>query len=139
RLHLVADSGRLHVHPFVYALVPRPGTFDVYDEDRSRPYPIRLFPPGAAYRLAGMIPARRHLFGVDEPARVFLMGSDEYGRDVFSRLVHGAQISPVAGLLAASLAVAVGFVIGGVAGFSGGVARHLSLGFAAGVLALSWV
>jgi len=139
RLHLVDDSGRVHLRPFVYALGPRPGTFDVYDEDRSRPYPIRLFPQGALYRLAGLIPADRHLFGVDEPARLFLMGSDEYGRDLLSRWIHGTQISPVAGLLAASLAVSVGLVIGGIAGFYGGVADQVLMGFAELVMAVPWL
>jgi peptide/nickel transport system permease protein len=139
RLHLVDDSGRLHLRPFVYALVPRPDTFDVYDEDRSRPYPIRLFPRGAPYRLAGLIPADRHLFGVDEPARLFLMGSDDYGRDVLSRLIHGTQISPVAGLLAACLAVSVGLVVGGVAGFYGGATDQVLMRFAELVMAVPWL
>jgi len=139
RLHLVDDSGRLHLRPFVYALVPRPGTFDVYDEDRSQRYPIRLFPQGASYRLAGLIPGDRHLFGVDEPARLFLIGSDEYGRDLFSRLIHGTQISPVAGLLAACLAVSVGLVIGGVAGFYGSVTDQVLMRVAELVMAVPWL
>lgn len=139
RLHLVDDSGRLHLRPFVYALVPRAGTFDVYDEDRSRPYPIRVFPKAAPYRLAGLIPADRHLFGVDEPARLFLMGSDESGRDLFSRLIHGTQISPVAGFLAACLAVSVGLVLGGAAGFYGGLTDQVLMRCAELVMAVPWL
>jgi peptide/nickel transport system permease protein len=139
RVHLVDESGRLHLRPFIYALVPRAGTFDVYDEDRSRPYPIRLFPRGASYRLAGLLPGSRHLLGVDEPARLFLMGSDEYGRDVFSRLLHGAQISPVVGLLAACLAVAVGLLVGGIAGFYGGLTDQCLMRCAELVIAVPWV
>jgi peptide/nickel transport system permease protein len=139
RLRLVDDSGQFHLRPFVYARAPRAGTFDVYDEDRSRPYPIRFFPRGAPYRLAGLIPADRHLFGVDEPARLFLMGSDEYGRDVFSRLVYGAQISPVAGFLAAFVAVSVGLVLGGVAGFYGGLTDQVLMRSAELVMAVPWL
>jgi peptide/nickel transport system permease protein len=139
RVHLVDEAGRLHLRPFVYALVPRSGTFDVYDEDRNRPYPIRFFPQGASYRLAGLLHGSRHLFGVDEPARLFLMGSDEYGRDVFSRLLHGAQISPVVGLLAACLAVAIGLVIGGIAGFYGGLTDQVLMRCAELVIAVPWV
>jgi len=138
RLRLVDASGRLHLRPFVYALVPRPGTFD-YDEDVSRPYPIRLFPEGAPHRIAGLIPSNHHLFGVDDPARLFLIGSDEYGRDVLSRLIHGARISPVAGLLAASLAVSVGLVLGGVAGFYGGVTDQVLMRCAELVMAVPWL
>jgi peptide/nickel transport system permease protein len=139
RLHVVDDTGRLHLRPFVYARVPRPGTFDMYDEDRTRQYPIRFLPQGSAYRLVGLIPASHHAFGVDEPARVFVMGSDEYGRDVFSRLISGAQISPVAGLLAASLAVAVGLIVGGIAGFYGGVTDQLLTRVAELVMAVPWL
>ena len=139
RLHLVDDSGRVHLRPFVYVLAPRAGTFDVYDEDRSRPYPIRFFPRGTPYRLAGLIQADRHLFGVDEPARLFLMGSDEYGRDVFSRLMYGTQISPVAGFLAAFVAVSVGLVLGGVAGFYGGMTDQVLMRCAELVMAVPWL
>jgi peptide/nickel transport system permease protein len=120
-LRFVDASGRFHVRPFVYSLVPRANTFDVYDEDRTRAHAIRFFVTGARYRFAGLVPSSRHLVGIDGPERLFLMGSDEYGRDVFSRLLHGAGISLGAGLLAAAVAVGLGLVAGGAAGFHGGV------------------
>jgi len=61
-----------------------------------------------------------HLFGVDEPGRIFLLGSDAYGRDQFSRFLWGGQLSMLAGLLAAGVSIALGMVIGGLAGFYGG-------------------
>jgi peptide/nickel transport system permease protein len=50
----------------------------------------------------------------------FVLGTDSYGRDLLSRLVWGARVSLVAGLLAAVVAVAIGGGIGLIAGFSGG-------------------
>jgi len=125
RLHFVDDAGEWRARPFVYGLEPREGTFDQYDEDPSRRYPIRFFVEGAPYRIAGLLPATRHLVAVDEPGRLFLMGSDEYGRDVFSRLLHGSGISLGAGLFAAAVAVSLGLLAGGVAGFYGGAVDSL--------------
>jgi peptide/nickel transport system permease protein len=139
RLHVVDESGRFHLRPFIYPLVPRPGSADAYDEDRARRYPIELFVTGAPHRIAGVVPSDRHLFGVDAPARLFVMGSDEYGRDVFSRLIHGARISLVGGLLAACAAVGLGMLAGGVAGFYGGVSDAILMRLAELVMAVPWL
>jgi ABC-type dipeptide/oligopeptide/nickel transport system permease subunit len=52
--------------------------------------------------------------------RLFLLGTDTFGRDVFSRFVHGARTSLSIGALAALVAVGVGVSLGAVAGFAGG-------------------
>jgi peptide/nickel transport system permease protein len=117
RLHLVDAAGRWHVVPFVYAPEAADGAVA---GDRTRAWPLRLFPRSAPYRLAGVIQFDRRLFGVDQPAHVFLLGTDRYGRDVFSRLVLGARLSLFAGLIATLLALVLGVLVGGVAGFFGG-------------------
>ena len=53
-------------------------------------------------------------------SRRFLLGTDAYGRDVLSRLVHGARVSLAVGLAAAAIALALGGVIGLAAGAAGG-------------------
>src|SRR5262245_21899013 len=138
RLHFVKPSGRFHRRPFVYRLVGEAGALDKYEEDRSRSYPVRFMVRGAPYTVAG-IGAERHLFGVEEPARVFVFGTDQFGRDVFSRLLFGAQISLVAGLLAASPALALGIVGGGLAGFYGGWTDDAVMRIAELFLALPWL
>ncbi len=52
--------------------------------------------------------------------QLFLLGTDTFGRDVFSRFVHGARTSLSIGALAALVAVGVGVSLGAVAGFAGG-------------------
>ena len=138
RVHFVDDTGEFHRRPFVYRLVSRPGTFDEYDEDRSRPYPVRFLVQGSPYTIAGFN-TDRHLFGVDEPARVFLFGTDQFGRDLFSRLLFGARISLVAGVLAASLALAIGVALGALAGFYGGWTDDAVMRIAEVFLALPWL
>ena len=139
RLHFVDASGQLHLRPFVYRTVERPGELGVYEEDRRRAYPVRFLVPSAPYRIAGTVVVHRRLFGVDEPARVFLLGSDGYGRDQLSRLIYGGRISLVAGLLAAALSLSAGLILGTVAGFYG---RWLDVIVMRGVelfMALPWL
>jgi peptide/nickel transport system permease protein len=80
-----------------------------------------------------------HLFGVDEPAKIFLMGADELGRDQFSRLVHGARVSLFSGLFAALLSACLGICLGAVAGFAGGRPDWLVMRLVEVFLALPWM
>ena len=93
-------------------------------------FPLKLFAEGEPYRLFGLIPVRRHLFlpDSDDPAhRVYLLGSDATGRDIFSRLLFGAQISLSIGLIGISITMIMGFLIGGLAGYFGGRVDFLSM------------
>jgi peptide/nickel transport system permease protein len=54
------------------------------------------------------------------PNAAFLMGSDEIGRDIFSRLLYGARISLVIGFIAQGVAVSIGVTLGAVSGWYGG-------------------
>jgi len=126
RLHFVDAQGRFHVRPFVYG-------------PDNRMYPVLFFVPGTPYKIAGLFPARRHLFGAEEPGRVFLFGTDGYGRDQFSRFLYGGQISLLAGLIAGFLSVSLGAVIGVVAGFYGGWVDDALMRVAEFFLASPWL
>lgn len=139
RLHFVDASGTVHWRPFVYRLARRPGSLETYDEDRRTPYPIRLFVRGSAYQLAGLFRADIHLFGSDSPTPVFLLGSDQFGRDVLSRLLHGGQISLFAGLLGAGLSLGLGVVVGAFAGFYAGWIDDALMRAAEVFMALPWL
>src|SRR5438094_6672887 len=105
RVHVFDRGGRFHVRPFTYRSIPRPGSFAEYVEDTASTYPIRLLVTGDEYNLLGIVTTRVHLFGVKAPARIFLLGSDRFGRDVFSRLLYGGQVSLIASLAAALISV----------------------------------
>jgi peptide/nickel transport system permease protein len=137
RLHLVDDSGQFHLRPFVYAT--RTSDTGEFTEDRSRPYPVRLFVRGARYRIAGLVESDWHLFGTDSPTPLFLFGSDDFGRDLFSRLFFGGQISLFAGLLGAALTLTLGVVIGGAAGYYGGWVDEINMRAAELFMALPWL
>jgi peptide/nickel transport system permease protein len=119
-LHFVDADGRFHLRPFVYAVTPDPNDFDAYVEDRTQRFPVRMMVTGATYTLAPGIESRLHLFGVDAPGRISLLGADGFGRDVLSRLLHGGRISIGAGLVATLCALLVGVAFGTLAGSFGG-------------------
>jgi peptide/nickel transport system permease protein len=54
------------------------------------------------------------------PGPAHVLGTDQYGRDVLSRVLHGARISLVIGLVSVSIAVALGVPVGLVSGYHGG-------------------
>jgi len=139
RLRFLDEQGRLHLRPFVHALREPAVGSGAYEEDRRRLYPIRFLVTGSSYRVAGLVPARLHLFGVDEPARLFLLGSDGLGRDQLSRLLHGGGISLFAGLLAACLSLGLGFGLGTLAGFYGRAVDALVMRAAELFQALPWL
>ena len=138
RVHFLDEDGRFHPRPFVYRSAERLDQPGQYDEDRSERYPLRFFVADTPYGMSGSGAAHR-LVGVDEPARLFVLGSDGYGRDQLSRLLHGGRISLLAGLLAAVLALGVGLIVGTLAGFYGGWVDQAAMRSAELFLALPWL
>jgi peptide/nickel transport system permease protein len=139
RVHFLDAQGRFHLRPFVYRREEAIGQFRLYQEVRDQLYPIHLLVCGSSFKFAGVIPTNLHLFGVDDPARISLMGTDGYGRDVFSRLVYGGLISLLAGLLATGLSLLGGIGLGTIAGFYGGWIDAGVMRLAELFLALPWL
>ena len=83
-------------------------------------YPIKFLHRGYSYKFLGLVETDLHLMGVDEGAALFLMGSDKLGRDIFSKVVHGARISLSIGLIGVFLSLVFGAILGGISGFYGG-------------------
>jgi peptide/nickel transport system permease protein len=79
------------------------------------------------------------LFGVEEPGHVFLFGTDQYGRDVFSRVLYGAQLSLMTGLLATALSIGIGWILGTAAGFFGGWVDQVVMRGAELFISLPWL
>ena len=124
RLHFFSDRG-LHLRPFVYPLsaVTNRETFERnYAEDRRQRYPLRFFVRGYRYRLLWLVESDVHLFGTGaEEVPVHLLGTDHLGRDMLARVMHGAQISLSVGLVGVAISFLLGILIGGLAGYFGGL------------------
>jgi peptide/nickel transport system permease protein len=83
---------------------------------------IHLFVRGEAYQFLGFIPSKVHLFGTGNPNfPVYLLGTDEYGRDIFTRVLYGSQISLSIGLIGICITFAFGMLMGGISGYFGGL------------------
>ncbi|GAA5531744.1 ABC transporter permease [Deinococcus aluminii] len=121
------------VGPYVYGLkrdIDMTTFRDKYVEDKSVTCPVKFFQThpgveGRTYRFLGFIPSSLKLFSVDPPCKLYLWGSDSYGRDQFSRVMYGSQISLSIGIIASVLTVLFGLIMGGIAGYFRGVADNV--------------
>jgi peptide/nickel transport system permease protein len=138
RIHLIDARGQFHFRPFFYGYLMREDTFEPLREDTAKPIPLQFFTHGTRYRLLGIFPCQLHLFGAG-PARIYLLGSDAYGRDQFSRILYGGQISLLAGLLGTAITLLLGASVGTMAGYFGGWRDGLLMRLAELFVALPWL
>jgi peptide/nickel transport system permease protein len=138
RLHAIDAEGRWHLWPFVCAIEPSTDLPFRYRENCSMRYAVRPFVHRTA--TTGFTTRKTlHLFGVDEPGEMFLFGTDEFGRDVFSRVLIGARISLLMAISAVCLSLTLGVLLGSLAGYLGGMVDALVSGATELVLALPWL
>lgn len=118
----IDENGRFHVRPFVYGQESRfnleTGTME-WVADTSKKHYLRFFVKGSSYRLF-FLKSDIHLFGV-ENGKLFLMGTDNLGRDVFSRLLFGGRVSLTVAIVTALMSLGLGTIAGLISGYFGGV------------------
>jgi peptide/nickel transport system permease protein len=126
--------------PIVYPITQGPTQLETGDRlltiDYNNPSPVRFFVKGDTYQLFALslplppkfeevkilkgITLNRHLFGTIGTGKLNLLGTDEQGRDQFSRLIHGGKISLFIGLVGIAISFPLGMFVGGISGYFGG-------------------
>jgi len=122
RVHLFHDGK--FVGPFVYGRqmkLDMESLKRIYTNDRNDVEPLRFFCRGDSYRFWGLFESNVHLVCPAKDGQMFLLGTDRLGRDVLSRIIYGARISLTIGLIGITISFVLGIVIGGLAGYHGGL------------------
>ena len=98
--------------------------------DRECIHDLRFFVKGEPYKILGLIPCSVHLFGSSSGYPVYLLGADNLGRDLFSRIVYGSRISLTIGFVATAVSLFLAVLFGGISGYFGGAADWTIMRFA---------
>jgi peptide/nickel transport system permease protein len=139
QIHWQTPEGKW-TNPFVYPITQGKTELETGDRkliiDNKKPSPIRFFVEGSAYNFLQIqlplpptfeevtvfkgISTNLHLFGTEGGATINVLGTDEQGRDEFSRLLFGGRISLFIGLVGVLISFPLGMLIGGISGYFGG-------------------
>lgn len=123
RIHFFSEDG-FSLRPFVYRLTitrdPK-SLQKIYKVDKSQKDYIYFFTRNSEYKLWNVIPLNIRLFGVKEAGVILLFGTDNSGRDLFSRTLYAFRISLSIGLIGVITTFILGCLMGGISGYYGGV------------------
>lgn len=139
QIHWTDKSGKF-IGPHIYPTTQ--GKTDLNTGDRQiivdykKPSPLRLLTTGSEYRLFQIslplppkweevdifpgIAMNLHLFGAAGEAKFNILGTDDQGRDQFSRLLYGGRISLFIGIIGVAIAFPLGMIMGGISGYFAG-------------------
>ncbi|MFW6029688.1 MAG: ABC transporter permease [Halanaerobiales bacterium] len=123
KINFIDKEGNFHLRPFIYKIEQTLDTESyetTYQVNKNEKYPIYFITKGVEYKLFGLFNTNIHLFGLNNDEMFYLMGSDTMGRDLFSRIVYGAQISLSIGFVGVILSLTLGLSLGGMSAMFGG-------------------
>jgi peptide/nickel transport system permease protein len=121
------DHNGFSMRPFIHGIKTQrdPVTLrKVATIDPERRRYLRFWVSGEPYRLWGLFNTRIRMFGIDE-GKLHLFGTDELGRDLFSRTMFATGTSLSIGILGVLVAFVLALIIGGIAGYAGGIVDYL--------------
>ena len=122
--HFIDAENSFHLRPFVYARIAKRDKVTLRMTtvvDKTKMWPIKFFVRGDKYRMWGLIESDLHLFGFEERKQyLHLLGTDQLGRDVYSRILYATRTSLSIGAIGVGLSFLLGISLGGIAGYFGG-------------------
>ena len=128
------------IRPIIHARRVEDALRRTYTEDTSVAFPVAFFVRGYSYKLLGIAKTDVHLFGARSSSgiapRINLLGTDQLGRDRFSRLLYAMRFSLIVALFGVLVACLVGILIGGVSGYAGRRVDMFLMGATDAMLAL---
>ncbi len=123
-IRILDDQGKLTA-PYIYDTVSKISVetfkYEPFVADKTTHYRIKFFVETAPYKLAGVIPMKHRLFGVEGDKAIFLMGADDLGRDLFSRIIYASRVSMFVGFGGVIVSFLLGILLGGISGYFGGI------------------
>jgi peptide/nickel transport system permease protein len=124
-LRFIAKDG-IHLRPFVYGYKKARDPYtlkELYTVDKDQIFPIRFFVKGDNYKFWGLFKTDIHFFNVNTENKeyIHLLGTDDMGRDILSRIIYGTRISTSIGFFGVLLSFIFGVIIGGCSGYFGGL------------------
>ena len=138
KIYIINEQGKLSL-PYTYNYIryfDKENFNTKYIEDRSKKYKVKYFSKGEKYKLFGIIPFNRHFYDVEKGGELYLLGTDINGRDNFSRLLYGGQISLTIGFLALLVSFPLGMLYGGLSGYLGGKTDFIMMRIAEAIMSI---
>ena len=89
-------------------------------KDKETVHNFKFFAKGFEYKILGLIPCNLHLFVADSYYPLYILGADNLGRDLYSRIVYGSRISLTIGFVATFISLFLAVLFGGISGYFGG-------------------
>ena len=119
-IRFIDSEGNFHLRPFVFKLIEEMDmeTFEFSYSNSDEMIPIYFFIQGDEYSFFGF-KTKLRLFGNNE-GNIHLLGTDNMGRDILSRMFVGTQITMLFALLAVSASLVIGLMVGISSGYFGG-------------------
>lgn len=130
KIYVIDEHGKLSL-PYTYNYIR---TFDAenfrmsFETDRSKKYYLKFFSRDEDGHI--------HFVSVNQPGRLFLLGTDINGRDILSRLFYGGQISLTIGFIALLISFPIGLIYGGIAGYFGGMIDNIMMRIAEAIMSI---
>ncbi len=119
------ENGRLRPHVYALESERDPITFQrVYEVNPDEKRYLDFFAAGYTYKFLGLFPTDVHLLGVQDAAAeetLYLLGTDDQGRDFWSRIFVATRTSLTVGLVGVIISLFLGVTLGGISGYYGGI------------------